>query len=511
MIRRRGDGPFRCAIYTRVSTAGQAEGDFSSIDNQRESAEAYIKSQAESGWSTVSTRYDDAGWSGSNVERPALRQLLSDVAAGHIDVVVVYKIDRLSRSLLDFAQLIDRIEKAGASLVSVTQQFDTSSSMGKLTMNMLLSFAQFEREMIAERTRDKILAARRRGKWTGGLTPLGYDLVDGQLVVNEAEAERVRQLFELYLEHRSLTAVVRIARDRRWRSKSWTTKTGSLREGREFTSDSMRRLLTNPVYVGRILSGDEVCEGQHDAIVRSEMWNDVKALVEENGSTGGRANRNRSAALLKGLIRCAHCGTAMTPTHTIKGAKRYAYYTCVTAQKRGWASCPSKSVAARLVEGAVIEQIRRIARDPELIEATVEAAVAEHRLQIERHGAEVAAVQADVEKLAREEGRLAAALTRGGQAAEAAERELAAIEERRATLTKQLSKVETAAPPTEAPDTAWLRRTLASFEPVWDALEPVDRANVARLLIAEVVYDGEAEDLEIALRVDSATAGEEAA
>lgn len=511
MIRRRGDRSLRCAIYTRVSTAGQAEGDFSSIDNQRESAEAYIKSQAEAGWSTVSTRYDDAGWSGSNVERPALRQLLSHVAAGHIDVVVVYKIDRLSRSLLDFAQLIDRLERADASLVSVTQQFDTSSSMGKLTMNMLLSFAQFEREMIAERTRDKILAARRRGKWTGGLTPLGYDLVDGQLVVNEAEAERVRQLFELYLERRTLTAVVKIARDRRWRSKSWTTKAGSLREGREFTSDSMRRLLANPVYVGRISSGDDVCEAQHEAIVRSETWNDVQALIEENRRTGGRANRNRSAALLKGLIRCAHCGTAMTPTHTIKGAKRYAYYTCVTAQKRGWASCPSKSVAARLVEGAVIEQIRRIARDPELVEATVKAAVAEHRRQVERHEAEVAAVRAELEKLAQEEGRLAAARTRGGRSAEAVERQLAELSGRNRELAEREAALGERAGTAEAPDADWLRRTLASFEPVWEALEPVERANVARLLIAEVVYDGQAEDLEIALRVEAAPADEEAA
>lgn len=503
----------RCAIYCRVSTAGQAEGDFSSIDAQREAALNLVRSQATNGWEAIDPPYVDPGYSAATLNRPALQDLIADVEAGKIDVVVVYKLDRLSRSQRDLLDLLELFSRHGVDFKSVTQNFDTTGPMGRAMLGMLSVFSELERGLTSERTRDKVLAARRRGRWTGGLVPLGYDLRGGRLTVNEPEAERVRQIFDLYLEHRSLTRVAEILRERGWQTKSWTTNAGGLREGRPFSPDSLRRLLTSAFPAGRVRSGEQICEGEHEAIVSTETWEAAQEQIRENGKNGGCQHRNRSGALLKGLIRCKHCGTAMTPTSSKRGSKRYAYYTCVRAQKHGWASCPSKSVAAGTVDAAVVEQIRQVARDPALIERTVEAAQAEHHRQQERHEAEVRAVSAELAQLAQEEGRLAATAGQGGRAAQAAERRLEGLHRRRMELQSQLEALEDESGPEAPPDPDWLRETLASFEPVWEVLQLDERANVAQMLIAEVVYDGEAKDLEIQL-VAGATGsedGEEAA
>ena len=221
----------RCAVYTRKSTDEGLDSDFNTLDAQRESGEAYIISQRHQGWECITDRYDDGGFSGANVERPALKRLMADIEGGKVDAVVVYKVDRLSRSLLDFARLIEVFDRRGVSFVSVTQQFDTSSPMGRLVLNVLLSFAQFEHEMIAERTRDKMAAARRRGKWIGGMPPLGYDSVEGKLVVNQDEAEQVRELFRVYLAERSLVTTAEVLNGRGWRTKSWTTQRGRAPRG----------------------------------------------------------------------------------------------------------------------------------------------------------------------------------------------------------------------------------------------------------------------------------------
>jgi len=237
----------RCAIYTRKSTEEGLEQAFNSLDAQREAAEAYILSQKHLGWSVLARHYDDGGFSGGNLERPALQQLVADIEARRVDCVVVYKVDRLSRSLLDFARLMDRFDQHSVSFVSVTQQFNTTSSLGRLTLNILLSFAQFEREIISERTRDKMGAARRKGKWVGGTPVLGYDVDPhgGRLVVNEKEAERVRDIFELYGRHRSLPAVIAELTQRGWRTKVWKSKRGRKHSGRPFTKASLTYLLTN--------------------------------------------------------------------------------------------------------------------------------------------------------------------------------------------------------------------------------------------------------------------------
>ncbi len=316
----------RCAIYTRKSTDEGLEKEFNSLDAQRESGEAYIKSQEHEGWRCLPDRYDDGGFTGGNMDRPALKRLMADIEAGKIDSVIVYKVDRLSRSLLDFAKIVETFDRHQISFVSVTQLINTATSLGRLMLNVLLSFAQFEREIISERARDKIAAARRKGKWSGGMPLLGYD-VDTQgskLLVNEDEAARVRAIFELYLEHQSMITTVKEIDRRGWVNKRWTTRKGHDRGGKQFTKTSLYKLLTNVAYAGKIKYKDEVHNGEHAAVVNADIWQRVQSLLGRNGRTGGA---EQVRALLKGLLHCVPCGCGMSPTHSTKnGNKRYRYY-----------------------------------------------------------------------------------------------------------------------------------------------------------------------------------------
>ena len=284
----RSISPLRCAIYTRKSTEEGLNQDFNTLEAQREAAEAYIRSQLHAGWIALAERYDDGGYTGANLERPALRRLLADIAAGRIDCVTVYKIDRLSRSLLDFARLMEIFERWQVSLVSITQPLNTTSSLGRLTLNILLSFAEFERQMIADRTRDKMAAARRKGKWVGGRPVLGYDIAvtGGQLVVNAEEARRVQEIFALYLRHRSLEAVLDEMKARQWTTKRWTTRDGQEHPGRPFTKASLERLLRNVLYVGQVSHQEQVYPGEQAAVVEKSVWTRVHELLpqEQNGS-----------------------------------------------------------------------------------------------------------------------------------------------------------------------------------------------------------------------------------
>src|SRR5258707_11339187 len=276
-----GTKTIRCAIYTRKSTEEGLQQEFNSLDAQREAGEAYIKSQAAEGWVCLPEHYDDGGYSGGNVDRPALHRLLADIEAGKIDTVVLYKVDRLSRSLLDFSRLVETFEKHRISFVSVTQQFNTATSMGRLMLNVLLSFAQFEREIISERTRDEIAAARRKGKWVGGHPVLGYD-VDPQrfkLLVNEDEAARVRAIFTLFLEHESLLPVVQELERRGWFTKRWTTRKGRERGGLPFNKTGLHHLLTNVTYLGKVRYRDEVHDGEQPAIVDADTWQQCQTLL----------------------------------------------------------------------------------------------------------------------------------------------------------------------------------------------------------------------------------------
>ncbi len=349
----------RCAIYTRKSTLEGLDQEFNTLDAQRESGENYIASQKQEGWTCLPARYDDGGFTGGNMQRPALKRLLEDIEAGKIDCVVVYKVDRLSRSLLDFARIMEVFEQHQVSFVSVTQLFNTTTSMGRLMLNVLLSFAQFEREIISERTRDKMGAARRRGKRLGGAPVLGYD-VDSQtrrLVVHPEEAQRVRAIFQLYLDRGGLIPTVRELARRGWVTKLWTTRKGTVVGGRPFNKANLHYLLTNVTYLGKVKYQDQVYKGEQEAIVSKELFKRVQRQLSQNRRARSRAPVIRQVGILEHLLYCAACDARMSHTYTSKGPCRYRYYVCSRAQKQGWETCPSKSIPAEEIERFVWNEL----------------------------------------------------------------------------------------------------------------------------------------------------------
>jgi site-specific DNA recombinase len=350
----------RCAIYTRKSTEEGLEQEFSSLDAQREAAEAFIQSQRREGWVALSAQYDDGGFTGANMERPALKKLLEAVESGAVDCVVVYKVDRLSRSLLDFTRMLSLFDQHNVSFVAVTQQFNTSTSLGRLTLNILLSFAQFERELIGERTRDKMSAARKKGKWVGGCPVLGYDVEagGGRLVVNAEEAERVRAIFTLFEETGSVRQTLAEIERRGWRLKSWQRKRGEFRTGGPFNMNSLRRLLGNILYTGAVRHKGQPYAGEHPAILEPGQWERVQNLIATRPAIVEGRMRNKHLALLNGLLYCECCATRMVYSYASKGGRKYPYYVCRNAQQKGWAVCPSKSLPARAIEESVVGRIR---------------------------------------------------------------------------------------------------------------------------------------------------------
>ena len=432
---RNAQAAMRAAIYTRKSTQDGLEQEFNTLDAQRETAEAFIKEQQ--GWVCLPDHYDDGGFSGGNVERPALKRLMADIVAGKIDCVVVYKYDRFSRSLLDFAKMMEVFEQHNVSFVAVTQQFNTATSMGRLYLNMLMSFAQFEREMISDRTRDKIAATRRKGKYTGGMPLLGYDVVDSKLVVNDAEADRVRQIFGLYLELGSLLPTVQELARRGWTTKPWTTKKQITRGGLPITKTRLHHMLTNVTYIGKIAYKDEVHEGEHEGIVDDAVFDRVQSMLRENGQSGCGEKRNKHGALLRGLLRCASCNCGMTHTYTSKGQRRYRYYVCNNAQQNGRAACPAPSVAAGEIEQFVVEEIKAIGRDPALVVATV----AESRRLVQEGIKRLKAERAALERQRRaDEAELHKLATSGAQNGELSH--LAEVEERNLVSERRNTDIE---------------------------------------------------------------------
>jgi site-specific DNA recombinase len=316
----------RCAIYTRKSSEEGLEQAFNSLHAQREACEAYIKSQLHDGWKLVKTAYDDGGLSGGSMERPALLRLLAEVAAGRVDVIVVYKVDRLTRSLADFARIVETLDRHGASFVSVTQQFNTTSSMGRLTLNVLLSFAQFEREVTGERIRDKVAASRRKGMWMGGTVPLGYDVRDRELVVNEAEAKVVREIFEAYVRVGTVSEVQDDLRRRDILSKRSTSSTGQTRGGVNFNRGSLYWLLRNPIYIGQVAHKGQVFEGRQQAIVDRALWERAQELLAAKSSARERRPIVPGGRPLAGRL-FDDRGNAMSPTYTVgRDGRRYSYY-----------------------------------------------------------------------------------------------------------------------------------------------------------------------------------------
>jgi site-specific DNA recombinase len=498
----------RCAVYCRKSTTEGQDSTFNSLDNQQQSAEAYIASQRHQGWAVHSDRYHDYGFSGGNTDRPALQRLLADAKSGAIDTIVVYRLDRLSRSLIDFLHIHEDLEKWDVGLVSVTEHLNTTTPHGRMMVNVLLSFAQYERELIGERTRDKIHGARRLGRWTGGMPPLGYDLAPegGRLIENKVEAATVVSIFELYLEHSCLLGVVQELRRRGIRRKTWTTRFGKTRVGREWNVVDTQRLLREPLYAGMQKLGDQTFKGEHPAIVSKKLFDQVQRMLDSN-RRAGTSRRNRHGALLRGLLRCAACDTAMSHAFTERRGKAFRYYRCTTSIKHGAAACPTGSVPALKIEAAVVDQIRRIGSDPALCAETF--LQVEVQVEAERRGLKNEAKRVERERTAAraEIGELTTALVRAtGAAADAVMAKLAEVQERVVGLEQRQREIadRRLGLADQHVDPEAVQRALAQFTDVWDVLLSPERERVIHVLIDRVDFDGETEEISIAFSATGA-------
>lgn len=361
----------RCAIYTRVSDDEGLDQEFSSLDAQREAGEYHIKAQAHEGWTVLPDRYDDGGYSAKDLNRPAAKRLLLDIEAGKIDVVVVYKIDRLSRSMADFVELMKLFEKYKVTFVSVTQHFNTETAMGKLILNILQSFAQFEREMTAERIRDKFAASKMKGMWMGGPPPLGYDVADRKLITNPKEVTLVNHIFERYAALKSTTLLCDELKRDKYKTKSYISRTNRPVGGRIFTPNVVLNLLRNRLYVGEVHHKGQYFPGQHKPIVPRELFDLAQDALGQNGNVKRKRTWTvKSKALLKGLLVCGGCGGLMSPTHTRKNGKDYHYYIGNSYRRNFCETCPQSRLPAGEMEAVVSSQIKAILASPQMIVET---------------------------------------------------------------------------------------------------------------------------------------------
>jgi site-specific DNA recombinase len=480
--------PTRCAVYVRKSHEEGLDQPFNSLHAQQEACLAYIKSQ---GWGALPTEYSDGGYTGANTDRPGVQRLMQDIESGKVDCVVVHRVDRLSRSLLDFTKLMETFDQRGVAFVSVTQRFDTTSSMGRLTLNILLSFAQFEREIIAERIRDKISAAKKRGQWIGGHPFLGYDIdhPNRTLVVNEEEAKLVRHIFERFLRMGSCLKLARELNQQGHRTKSWTTSKGKVNGGKPWNKVYVHRILTNPKYIGLIDYKGQNYTGLHDAIVDKATWDRARAILDKNCRNRAAQSRRKTTALLKGILRCGHCGTAMGATYTNRRGKRYQYYLCNHAEKNGYDTCPVKSVAAGQIEAAVVDQLRGLFRSPDMIAQTYRALLEQTDRQQDAHRREKNTLErrmAELRKMIRSVARATGDDSASTMADELRKlnEECLAVETRLGELAEQVNDEQA-----DVPSEHDVAKALRNIDPLWDELFPAEKDRVVRLLVEQVVVD----------------------
>lgn len=478
----------RCAVYTRKSTAAGLEMEFNSLDAQRESCEAYIQRQP--GWTLVAERYDDGGFTGANLERPAFQRLLQDVDERRVDVVLVYKVDRLSRSLLDFARVMERFSVADVSFVSVTQNFSTANAMGRLTLNMLMSFAEFEREMISERVRDKLAAARRKGKWTGGHPPLGYDVVDRRLAVNALEADVVREAFDLFLQCGSTGEVADLLNERGRLTKR-SVWNGEIRGARAWTRHTVLRLLRNSLYAGLMTYGKERHQGEHSALVDGSMFRRVQEMLGGVHSGVHSYGRNPDY-VLRGLLRCGRCGGVMFPSSSRRRTREYRYYRCSIRGKRGKKVCQAGVMPALGLENFVVAQLRAASVSGPLAKDVHARLTARLEAKHQALRSERVKLPKELVRLEKESTKWLASLSSlEGTERRRVEAKLTIAEEEEAGLKRRLAEVERSLEATEKErvEVEWVAQALADFDAVWDALVPANRGRLLRALIERVVVN----------------------
>ena len=492
----------RCAIYTRKSTDKGLEQSFNSLDAQREACEAYVRSQKGEGWSAVPHRYDDGGFSGANTDRPAFQRLMNDVNAGRVDAVVVYKVDRISRSLLDFSQFMDRLSRTDVEFVSVTQRFSTADSMGRLTLNMLMSFAEFEREMISERTRDKMAASRRRGKWTGGTVPVGYDVNDHKLVVNKAEAWIVRLIFERYLALKSTLKVVHELNAAGYRTKARKRKNAQTKHPSLWSVAAVTRVLRNPIFAGFIPLGDERFPGEHQAIIDVDVFDRACRVLDSHSPQRSSTRGRNPAYLLRGLLRCGRCGKPYVAASTRKAERAYRYYRCETRDKLGTGACKSRALPAEAIEAFVLDKLREGLREDEVSAGVLDELGHRIELRLQSLTAQSRTIPREITDLASDGKQLLASMEEAPEAdrrlldlrfrdvrekLDDAEARLAEVERQRAALDRA----------------AVTRRSvstlLADFDSIWEVMTLDNRARLVRVLIERIDVDGATGDVAITL------------
>ena len=480
----------RCAIYCRVSSDDGLSQAFTSLDAQQAAGESFVASQKERGWTVIPEKFHDGGYSGGTMERPALKKLIERIEAGQVEAVVVYKLDRFTRSIRDFGKLADVLEKRKVALVSVTQSIDTGTSMGRLMMHVLLSFAAFERELASERTRDKIALQRQRGRWSGGRPPLGYDVRNSELVINATEASVVRSLYGKYLELGSLSCVLEWAYDKGITNKSWISASGQSQGGARFVKSTLSQLLSSPVYIGLIPHHHQTFEGVHVPIIDQEVFRRVQERLAENATCGPSLVRNRYGGLLKGILHCGCCGKPMvhTTTSTMKrGAVRtdYRYYVCPKRQSISAQRCPGRSVQASQVEDFVLDKVRDVFSTPEMVGTVLDIARAraEERMRdLRSREALLAAALHDI---------VAGLASPGDRTRSEIEREISLVRAEAKRASESMPRREE------------VQGSLQEFDGLWATLSPGERARVIGLVVQRVTFDATKGEITITRREDA--------
>jgi len=482
----------RCAIYTRKSTEDGLEQEFNTLDAQRESCENYINSQKSRGWDIIPTLYDDGGFTGANIERPAYSRLISDIKDNLVDMVVVYKVDRLSRSLGDFANIMELFDKNKVGFVSVTQYFDTSSSIGRMTLNILITFAQFEREMISERIRDKMSRSRQKGKYMGGQSVLGYDVVDKKLIINEEEQYQINRIFEFYKNGKSINNIVKIINDYGWTTKQWITKRGHLTGGKAFKKQVLYTILKNPLYIGKIRHKNNIYEGEHKAIIPQKLFDDVQAKLKKNATNLRTTFHSRTPYMLRGLLMCSSCGSKMILTYTKKKTKKYTYYTCLNAVKNGRSQCANKSVPTHKMDDFIVNHITQITSDPQFLNRFVNEYSNQRNNEIDNIVAELKGLTLKQASFQIErDGLIQSNIKANDETFIMVQDHISKISSRIDYLNSK--KIVLGSTDMNAGDITVI---LNQFFPIWDKLSPDEQNKILDKLFEQIFWDGESERLD---------------
>jgi site-specific DNA recombinase len=482
----------RCAIYTRKSTEDGLEQEYNTLHAQRDSCEAYINSQKSRGWEIIPTEYDDGGFTGANTKRPAYNRLVADIKANLVDMVVVYKVDRLSRSLADFANIMTMLDNNKAGFVSVTQYFDTSSSIGRMTLNILITFAQFEREMISERIRDKIARSRQKGKYMGGQPVLGYDVVNKKLIINEEEQYQIVKIYEFYSNGKSINEVVDMVNDYGWTTKQWTTQKGKLYGGKKFNKQLLYKILKNPLYIGKVCHYEKIYHGEHEAILPDILFEKVQSLLEKNRATNKTKDQTRTPSMLRGILHCSSCGSKMIVSYTKKKNKKYMYYSCLNMVKNGRSKCKNKSVPTHKMDEFVVKHISNISNDPRFLQQFIEVYSKQRVTEIENITLEqkgltykLASFQVERDKLQQENNYLHVDT-------------IISIQNQISTVTNRLEYLNSKKTVLESSDlnAGDITVILNKFFPIWNKLTTDEQNKILDKLFEQIFWDSQTQSLD---------------